>query len=63
MVLTTNKGVALVILDRSDCNKKAKELLEDTNTYRIIQVDPTNRLKKQAHQHAKKDQSWYRDAG
>ena len=45
MVLTTDKGVALVIMDRSDYNKKATELLEDTNTYRIIQSDPTNRLK------------------
>ena len=45
MVLTTDKGVALVIMDKSDYIRKAKELLEDTNTYRTIQVDPTNRLK------------------
>ena len=45
MVLTTDKGVALVIMDRSDYNRKVKELLDDTNTYRTIQSDPTNRLK------------------
>ena len=45
MVLTADKGVALVVMDRSDYVKKAKELLEDTNTYRTIQSDPTSRLK------------------
>ena len=45
MVLTADKGVALVVMDRSDYTKKAKELLEDTNTYRTIQSDPTNKLK------------------
>ena len=45
MVLTADKGVALVVMDRSDYIKKAKELLEDTNTYRIIQSDPTNKVK------------------
>ena len=32
-------------MDRSDYIGKAKELLDDTNTYRIIQSDPTNKLK------------------
>ena len=45
MVLTADKGVTLVVMDRSDYTKKAKELLEDTNTYRTIQSDPTNKLK------------------
>ena len=45
MVLTADKGVTLVIMDRNDYIKKAKELLEDTNTYRTIQMDPTHRLK------------------
>ena len=45
MVLTADKGVALVVMDRSDYIKKAKELLEDINTYRTIQIDPTSRLK------------------
>ena len=45
MVLTTDKGVALEIMDRSDYIKKAKELLDGTNTYRTIQSDPTNKVK------------------
>ena len=45
MVLTADKGVALVVIDKSDYIKKAKELLQDTNTYRTIQVDPTSKLK------------------
>ena len=45
MVLTADKGVALVILDRSDYIKKAQELLQDTSTYRSIKGDPTNKLK------------------
>ena len=45
MVLTTDKGLTLVVMDRSDYIKKAKELLDDTNTYRTIQSDPTNKLK------------------
>ena len=44
MVLTADKGVALVVMDRSDYIKKAKELLDDTNTYRTIQSDPTNKV-------------------
>ena len=39
MVLTADKGVALVVIDTVDYIKKAKEILEDTNTYRVIQTD------------------------
>ena len=45
MVFSSDKGVALVVMDSSDYTKKAKEVLEDTNTYRTIQSDPTNKLK------------------
>ena len=45
MVLTANKGVALVVIDRTDYIQKAKELLQDTSTYRTIKGDPTNKLK------------------
>ena len=45
MVLTTDKGVALVVIDRSDYIRKAPELLDDISTYRTIQSDPTNKLK------------------
>ena len=45
MVLTADKGVALVVIDTADYIQKAKEILEDTNTYRVIHTDPTSRLK------------------
>ena len=45
MVLIRDKGVALVVMDRSNYIRKAKELLDDTNTYRTIQSDPTYKLK------------------
>ena len=45
MVLTADKGVALVVIDMVDYIRKAKDILEDTNTYRVINTDPTSRLK------------------
>ena len=45
MVLTADKGVVLVVIDTVDYIKKAKEILEDTNTYRVIHTDPTSRFK------------------
>ena len=44
MVLTADKGVALVVMNTEDYKKKAEELL-DQNTYRAITSDPTMRLK------------------
>ena len=44
MVLTADKGVALVVMNTEDYNKKAEELLNQ-NTYRAITSDPTMRLK------------------
>ena len=40
------KEVSLVVIDRSDYIKKMKVLLENTNTYRPMYVDPTNKQKK-----------------
>ena len=45
IILTTDKGIALVVKDRSDYIKKANELLQDSNTYKTIPSDPTNKLK------------------
>ena len=45
IILTAYKGVAIVVMDRSDYTKKMKELLEDNNTYRPLKMDPTNKLK------------------
>ena len=62
MVLTADKGVALVVLDTVDYIRKAKDVLEDTNTYRVINTDPTSRLKKKINQHPQKNQDSNRDA-
>ena len=45
MVLTADKGVAMVVLDRQEHIQKARSLLEDTITYRPIPTDPTTKLK------------------
>ena len=44
IVLTADKGVAMVIMDRQDYINKAKNLLNQ-NTYRSIPRDPTNSIK------------------
>ena len=43
MVLTADKGVALVVLNTEDYLKKAEDLLNQ-NTYRALTSDPTMRL-------------------
>ena len=40
-ILTADKGVAVIVLDKSDYIKKMNELLEDTSTYRPLNMDPT----------------------
>ena len=45
VVLTVDKGVAMVIMDKKEYMDKAIGLLSDTNTYRTIPKDPTNKLK------------------
>ena len=45
LILTANKGVALVVMDKKDYTQKMKELLDDNNTYRPLKMDPTNRQK------------------
>ena len=44
IVLTADKGVAMVIMDRQDYINKANHLLNQ-NTYRSITKDPTNSIK------------------
>ena len=46
MVLTVDKGVALVVMDRKDYQDKIEGLLA-TPAYRTFTTDPTNRLKAQ----------------
>ena len=45
VILTADKGVALVIMDKPDYNTEAQELLNDKKTYKEISTDPTNKLK------------------
>ena len=44
MVLTADKGVAMVVLDRQEYIDKAKNLLAQS-AYRTLDRDPTNKLK------------------
>ena len=44
IVLTADKGVAMVIMDRQDYVSKGNTLLNQ-NTYRSIPQDPTNTIK------------------
>ena len=45
IILTADKGVALVIMERKDYIEKAQQLLQDPNTYKTIPTDPTTKLK------------------
>ena len=45
MVLTSDNGVAIVVMDREDYMDKAQSLLANTTTYNTIIKDPTNKLK------------------
>ena len=44
MVLTADKGVSMVVVDREDYTNKSEELLHQQN-YKIFQTDPTNKYK------------------
>ena len=45
VILTADKGVAIVIMDKEEYTEKAKALLEDQGTYKALKSDPTNRMK------------------
>ena len=53
VILTADKGVCLVVLDKEEYIKKAEELLQE-KTYKIIPTDPTNRQKNKLIQILKK---------
>ena len=48
MILTADKGVSMVVMDRNDYNQKAETLLQKP-AYRPIPNDPTNKYKNQAY--------------
>ena len=45
LVVTADKGVALVVIDKKDYIQKMNQLLEDKNTHRLLEMDPTNKNK------------------
>ena len=45
VMLTVDKGVAMVVLDRQDCISKDMDLLADRDTYRPLTDNPTNKHK------------------
>ena len=45
VVMTADKGLAMVVMEWEDYMDKAQLLLADTNTYKAITKDPTNKLK------------------
>ena len=49
VVITADKGVAMVIMDQQDYTNTVQALLQDTNTYKILSKEPTSRLKKQTY--------------
>ena len=44
MVLTADKGVSMVVMDREDYNNKSEELLQ-SSTYKVLATDPTTKHK------------------
>ena len=40
-----DKGVAMVIMEQQDYIKKVQSLLQDTNTYKVLNKDPTSIIK------------------
>ena len=63
VVLTADKGVDMVVLDREDYKDNAHLLLSDTNTYRPITKHLTKKLKNKLAQRLKdiKNQGWLND--
>ena len=45
VILTADKGVALVVLDKQDYLQKVENFLEQWNTYRPISSDHPNKQK------------------
>ena len=53
VILTADKGVCLVVLDKDEYIRKAEEILEE-KTYKVISTDPTNRQRNRLIQILKK---------
>ena len=49
VIITVNKGVAMVVMDKQDYLNKTQQLLTDTYTYKPISKNPISRLKTSWH--------------
>ena len=47
IILTADKGVAMVVMERQDYNTKPQGLLDNKDTYRPLSKDPTAKYKSQ----------------
>ena len=45
-MLTADKSVAVVVIDKPEYTSKAQVLLEDEKTYQEIKFDPTNKYRR-----------------
>ena len=45
LVVTADKGVVLVVMDKKEYILKMNQLLKDTNAYRLLKMNPTNKYK------------------
>ena len=57
VVLTADKGVAMVIMDQQEYNNKAQTLLQDSNTYKVLNKDPTPNSKTNSSPYSKTSNS------
>ena len=46
-ILPADKGRAVVVMNTSDYKEKAKNILSDNNTYKVLKKDPTSKYKTQ----------------
>ena len=44
-ILPADKGRTTVIMDTDKYEKQMKEMLEDTNPYEVLKIDPTDEKK------------------
>ena len=45
VILTADKGVAMVVMDKGEYTSKAQALLDDTSTYKVLNKDPPHNSK------------------
>ena len=51
VILTADKGMTMVVLDKEGHINKVEGLLAQRDTYRPLEADPTKEIQKQTYQH------------